>query len=183
MFKLFTNSFSAPGPTKRPSFGLKLPFWRPLPASTDPDGWYVEWNEFISWIHIMTDHWGHVSVLLYPIWCPRALKRPSFGLKVLSCIHVSFPVFMYPKYFPVFLDPKCYTWLESYRGEVSYCKMLKIFGVTIWPAEFFQHFGSEFITPAETLSYSEPSWSLLYLHSRIHCVHSHIACVNWFFVC
>ena len=61
--------------------------------------------------------------------------------------------FHFFRYFPEFLDPKCYTWLESYRGKVSYCKILKIFGVTIWPVEFCQHFGSEFITPAETLSY------------------------------
>ena len=53
-------------------------------------------------------------------------------------------------YLPEFLDPKCYTGLESYGNEVSHGKMLKIFGVTIWLAEFCQHFGIQIITSAVT---------------------------------
>ena len=47
-FEPLTTSFGATGPTKRPSFGLKLPFWRPMTSSTDPDYLYVFENEFIS---------------------------------------------------------------------------------------------------------------------------------------
>ena len=54
--------------------------------------------------------------------------------------------------FPEFLDPKCYTWLESYGSEDSHGKKLKIFGVTIWLTEFCQHFEIQIITPADTLS-------------------------------
>ena len=46
-----------------------------------------------------------------------------------------------------------YTWLESYGSEDSHGKRLNKIGVTIWLPEFCQHFGSEIITPAETLSY------------------------------
>ena len=58
-------------------------------------------------------------------------------------------------YLTEFLDPKCYTWLERYGGEVSHGKKLKIFGVTIWLTEFCQHFGIQIITPADTLSYAK----------------------------
>jgi len=44
--------------------------------------------------------------------------------------------------------------LESYGGEVSHGKKLKIFGVTIWLTEFCQHFGIQIITPADTLSFT-----------------------------
>jgi len=64
-----------------------------------------------------------------------------------------FGFFHFFRYLPEFLDPKCYTWLESYGGEVSHGKKLKIFGVTIWLTEFCQHFGIQIITPADTLSY------------------------------
>ena len=56
------------------------------------------------------------------------------------------------RYLPEFLDPKCYTWLESYGGEVSHGKKVKIFGVAIWPTEFCQHFGIQIITQADNLS-------------------------------
>ena len=64
-----------------------------------------------------------------------------------------FGFFHFFRYLTEFLDPKCYTWLESYGGEVSHGKKLKIFGVTIWLTEFCQHFGIQIITPADTLSY------------------------------
>ena len=54
--------------------------------------------------------------------------------------------------FPEFLDPKCYTCLESYGSEDSHGKKLQIFGVTIWLTEFCQDFEIQIITPAETLS-------------------------------
>jgi len=33
------------------------------------------------------------------------------------------------RYLPEFLDPKCYTWLESFGSEDSHGKKLKIFGL------------------------------------------------------
>ena len=56
------------------------------------------------------------------------------------------------QYHPQLLDPKCYTWLESYGSKDSHGKKLQIFGVTIWLTEFCQHFGSQIITLADTLS-------------------------------
>ncbi len=50
-------------------------------------------------------------------------------------------------------DPKCYTWLESLATKDSYGKLPKKFRVTSKGAEFCYHFGSEIITPPETLSY------------------------------
>ena len=60
----------------------KIDFLKPMTSSTDPDELYVFGNEFISWRHIRTDHQDHVSALFYLIWSPRALKRPSFVLKL-----------------------------------------------------------------------------------------------------
>ena len=65
-----------------------------------------------------------------------------------------FGFFHFFRNFPEFLDPKCYTWLQSYGSEDSHGKKLKIFGVTIWPTEFCQHFEIQIITPADTLSYT-----------------------------
>ena len=39
------------------------------------------------------------------------------------------------------------------EARIQMVKDKKIFEVTIWPAKFWQHFGSDFIIPAETLSY------------------------------
>ena len=63
-----------------------------------------------------------------------------------------FGFFHFFLYLPEFLDPKCYTWLESYGYADSYGKRLQISEVTIWPTEFCQHFGIQIITPADTLS-------------------------------
>ena len=65
-----------------------------------------------------------------------------------------FGVLPFFRYLPEFLDPKCYIWLESYGSDDLHDKKLKILGVTIWLTEFCQQFGSEIITPAETLSYT-----------------------------
>ena len=64
-----------------------------------------------------------------------------------------FGFFNFFRNFPEFLDPKCYTWLESYGSEDSHGKKLKKFGVTIWLTEFCQHFEIQIITPADTLSW------------------------------
>ena len=61
-------------------------------------------------------------------------------------------VLLFFLYFPQFLDPKCYTWLESYGRKDSHGKKLQIFGVTIRLTEFCQHFGIQIITLADTLS-------------------------------
>ena len=58
-------------------------------------------------------------------------------------------------------------WLESYRSEESHGKKLDIFGVTIWLTEFVQHFGSEMITPADTLSYVGHRNTLTSLHTTV----------------
>ena len=83
-------------------------------------------------------------------WEHRWWRKTARKFEEKQAFFRALPFFLY---LPEYLDPKCYTWLESYGSEDSHGKKLQVIRVTIWPTEFCQHFEIQIITPADTLSY------------------------------